>query len=214
MNILTKLPSIIPVFPLSNFIVFPNTTVPLNIFEPRYLKMTEDAMATNRLIGMIQPKKTGELKKPDLFDVGCVCRIISFNETEDGRYIIILKGLNRFNRINEIDNKKLYRELSVNYDLYTNDEKSGEENFEFSKIEKILEELKILFEKRGYKINWKDLEGQNVYQTLSALSMASPFSILEKQILLETKNLEDRQIKFEEILNTYNSSFSGLKTVQ
>ena len=214
MNILTKLPSIIPVFPLSNFIVFPNTTVPLNIFEPRYLKMTEDAMATNRLIGMIQPKKTGELKKPDLFDVGCVCRIISFNETEDGRYIIILKGLNRFNRINEIKNKKLYRELSVNYDLYTNDEKSGEENFEFSKIEKILEELKILFEKRGYKINWKDLEGQNVYQTLSALSMASPFSILEKQILLETKNLEERQTKFEEILNTYSSSFSGLKTVQ
>ena len=214
MNILTKLPSIIPVFPLSNFIVFPNTTVPLNIFEPRYLKMTEDAMATNRLIGMIQPKKTGELKKPDLFDVGCVCRIISFNETEDGRYIIILKGLNRFNRINEIDNKKLYRELSVNYDLYTNDEKSGEENFEFSKIEKILEELKILFEKRGYQINWKDLEGQNVYQTLSALSMASPFSILEKQILLETKNLEERQMKFEEILNTYSSSFSDLKTVQ
>ena len=214
MSILTKLPSIIPVFPLSNFIVFPNTTVPLNIFEPRYLKMTEDAMATNRLIGMIQPKRTGELKKPDLFDVGCVCRIVSFNETEDGRYIIILKGLNRFNRINEINNKKLYRELSVNYDLYTNDEKSGEENFEFSKIEKILEELKILFEKRGYQINWKDLEGQNVYQTLSALSMASPFSILEKQILLETKNLEERQMKFEEILNTYSSNFSGLKTVQ
>ena len=211
---MNKYPKKIPVFPLSNFIVFPNTTVPLNIFEPRYLKMTEDAMATNRLIGMIQPKKTGELKKPDLFDVGCVCRIISFNETEDGRYIIILKGLNRFNRINEIDNKKLYRELSVNYDLYTNDEKSGEENFEFSKIEKILEELKILFEKRGYQINWKDLEGQNVYQTLSALSMASPFSILEKQILLETKNLEERQMKFEEILNTYSSSFSGLKTVQ
>ena len=214
MIILTKLPSIIPVFPLSNFIVFPNTTVPLNIFEPRYLKMTEDAMATNRFIGMIQPKRTGELKKPDLFDVGCVCRIVSFNETEDGRYIIILKGLNRFNRINEINNKKLYRELSVNYDLYTNDEKSGEENFEFSKIEKILEELKILFEKRGYQINWKDLEGQNVYQTLSALSMASPFSILEKQILLETKNLEERQTKFEEILNTYSSSFSDLKTVQ
>ena len=133
MSILTKLPSIIPVFPLSNFIVFPNTTVPLNIFEPRYLKMTEDAMATNRLIGMIQPKRTGELKKPDLFDVGCVCRIVSFNETEDGRYIIILKGLNRFNRINEINNKKLYRELSVNYDLYTNDEKSGEKILNFQK---------------------------------------------------------------------------------
>ena len=204
----------IPVFPLSNFIVFPNTTVPLNIFEPRYLKMTEDAMASNRLIGMIQPKKTGDLKKPDLFNVGCVCRIISFNETDDGRYILILKGLNRFKKINEIENKKLYRELNVEYDLYKNDEKSDQEDFEFSKIKKILKELKLLFEKRGYQINWKDLEGQNVYQTLSALSMASPFSILEKQILLETKNLKERQLKFEEILNTYSTDFSNIKTVQ
>jgi len=214
MNISTKLPSIIPVFPLSNFIVFPNTTVPLNIFEPRYLKMTEDAMATNRLIGMIQPKKTGELKKPDLFDVGCVCRIVSFNETEDGRYIIILKGLSRFNRIDEIDNKKLYRELNVNYDLFPNENKLEQENVSFSKIEKILDELKILFQKRGYEINWKDLEGQNAYQTMSALSMASPFTILEKQILLETKNLEDRQLKFKEILNTYSSEFDNIKTLQ
>ena len=204
----------IPVFPLSNFIVFPNTTVPLNIFEPRYLKMTEDAMASNRLIGMIQPKKTGDSKKPDLFNVGCVCRIISFNETDDGRYILILKGLNRFKKINEIENKKLYRELNVDYDLYKNDEKSDQEDFEFSKIKKILKELKLLFEKRGYQINWKDLEGQNVYQTLSALSMASPFSILEKQILLETKNLEERQLKFEEILNTYSTDFLNIKTVQ
>ena len=214
MNISTKLPSIIPVFPLSNFIVFPNTTVPLNIFEPRYLKMTEDAMATNRIIGMIQPKKTGELKKPDLFDVGCVCRIVSFNETDDGRYIIILKGLSRFNRIDEIDNKKLYRELNVNYDLFPNENKLEQENVSFSKIEKILDELKILFQKRGYEINWKDLEGQNAYQTMSALSMASPFTILEKQILLETKNLEDRQLKFKEILNTYSSEFDNIKTLQ
>ena len=214
MNISINLPSIIPVFPLSNFIVFPNTTVPLNIFEPRYLRMIEDAMASNRLIGMIQPKKTSKLIKPDLFDVGCVCKIISFNETEDGRFIIILKGLNRFRKINEIENKKLYRELNVNYDLYNNDENSDQENFEFTKIEKILEELKILFKKHGYQINWKDLENQNVYQTLSALSMASPFSILEKQVLLETKNLEDRQLKFEEILNTYVSDFSNIKTIQ
>ena len=204
----------IPVFPLSNFIVFPNTTIPLNIFEPRYLKMTEDAMASNRLIGMIQYKKTGDLRNNDLFDVGCVCRIVSFNETEDGRYIIILKGLNRFKIINEIENKKLYREANVNYDLYKNDENSEKENFEFSKIQKILEELKLLFEKRGYKINWKDLEEQSVYQTLSALSMASPFTILEKQILLETKNLQERRIKFEEILKTYNTDFSNIKTVQ
>ena len=209
-----KYPKIIPVFPLSNFIVFPYTTVPLNIFEPRYLKMTEDAMSGDRLIGMIQPKKTGALKNPDLFDVGCVCRIISFNETEDGRYIIIIKGLNRFKIINEIQNDKLYREVNVDYESYLDDKNSEKDNFDFSKIEKILDELKLLFQKRGYQINWKDLEGQNVYQTLSALSMASPFSILEKQILLETKNLEDRKYKFEEILSTYSTDFSNLKTIQ
>ena len=211
---MNKFPNKIPVFPLSNFIVFPNTTVPLNIFEPRYLKMTEDAIASNRLIGMIQPKKIGDSKNPDLFDVGCICKIVSFNETEDGRYIIILKGLNRFKKINEIENKKIYRELNVDYNLYINDKNSEKEYFEFSKIEKILEELKLLFKKRGYEVNWNDLKGQSVYQTLSALSMASPFSILEKQILLETKNLEERQLKFKEILNTYSSDFSNIKTVQ
>ena len=214
MDISNNLPTKIPIFPLSNFIVFPNTTVPLNIFEPRYLQMIDDSMSTNRLIGMIQPKKTGDLKKPDLFDVGCVCRIISFNETDDGRYIIILKGLNRFNKVNEVKNTKLYRELDVNYKLYKNDEDPENEKFEFSKIKRILEELRVLFQKKGFNINWKDLEGQNVYQTLSALSMASPFSILEKQILLEAKNLEERQIKFEKILNTYNSDFSNIKTLQ
>ena len=211
---ITDLPKTIPVFPLSNFIIFPNTTVPLNIFEPRYLKMTEDAMSSNRLIGMIQPKKSGELKKPDLFEVGCVCRIVSFNETDDGRYIIILKGLNRFKIIKEVLNKKLYREVEVDYNIYGQDKNSENENLEFSKIKGILDELKILFEKRGYQINWKDLEGQNVYQTLSALSMASPFTIQEKQILLETKNLDERQSKFQEILKTYSSDFSNIKTVQ
>ena len=214
MDISNNLPTKIPIFPLSNFIVFPDTTVPLNIFEPRYIQMIDDSMWSNRLIGMIQPKKTYDLKKPDLFDVGCVCRIISFNETDDGRYIIILKGLNRFNKMSEIKNTKLYRELNVNYDFFKNDEYLEKENFEFSKIKKILHELKILFEKKGFQINWKDLEEQNVYQTLSALSMASPFSILEKQILLETKNLEEIQIKFEKILNTYDSDFSNTKTVQ
>tara|TARA_B100000003_G_C10880286_1_gene350882 strand:- start:105 stop:749 length:645 start_codon:yes stop_codon:yes gene_type:complete len=214
MDLSNNLPAKIPVFPLSNFIVFPETTVPLNIFEPRYLQMIDDAMSSNRLIGMIQPKKTGPLKKPDLFDVGCVCKIVSFNETEDGRYIIIIKGLNRFKKINEIKNDKNYRELNVNYSMYKNDEKSNSENFDFIKIKKILDELKILFEKRGYKVNWKDLEGQNVYQTLSAISMASPFSILEKQILLESKDLHERQIKFKEILSTYSTEFSNNKTVQ
>ena len=211
---MNKYPKKIPVFPLSNFIVFPYTTVPLNIFEPRYLKMTEDAMSGDRLIGMIQPKKSGQIKNPDLFDVGCACRIVSFNETDDGRYIIIIKGLNRFKIINEIKNDKLYREVNVNYELYESDNNSEKENFDFSKIDKILKELKLLFQKRGYQVNWKDLESQNVYQTLAALSMASPFTILEKQILLETKNLEERKNRFEEILSTYANDFSNINTIQ
>ena len=214
MDISNKLPRRIPIFPLSNFIVFPDTTVPLNIFEQRYIQMIDDSMTTNRLIGMIQPKKSIQSKIPDLFDVGCLCKITSFNETDDGRYIIILKGISRFNKEEEIENNKLYRELNVNYDLYSNDKEINSKNFKFKDLNKILTELKMLFEKKGYQINWKDLEKQNVYQTLSALSMASPFSIQEKQILLETKNLEDRKIKFEEILSTYNSVFSNTKTIQ
>jgi len=214
MDISKKLPTKIPIFPLSNFIVFPETTVPLNIFEPRYLEMINESMSSNRIIGMIQPKEKSNSKNPELFDVGCACKIISFNETDDGRYIIIIKGINRFKRINEIKNTKLFRELTVDYSNFINDKNSEEETFQFSKIGKILDELKILFEKRGYQINWKDLEKQNVYQTLSALSMASPFSILEKQILLESKNLEERKNKFEEILNTYDTEFSNFKTIQ
>ena len=214
MDISKKLPTKIPIFPLSNFIVFPNTTVPLNIFEQRYLEMVDDSMSSNRLIGMIQPKKTRTLLNPDLYDVGCVCRIVSFNETEDGRYIIILKGLSRFKKIKEIENKKIYRELNVSYNLFVNDMGNQKKDFEFSDISKLLEELKLLFHRRGYKISWKDLEKQSTYQTLSALSMASPFSIQEKQILLESKDLLERKVKFEEILRTYKTDFSNLKTIQ
>ena len=102
MNETTKLPSTIPIFPLSNFIIFPNTTVPLNIFEPRYIEMIDDSMKSHRLIGMIQPKKSGKLKKPDLYEVGCVGKITSFNETDDGRYLIIINGVSRFNIEKEI----------------------------------------------------------------------------------------------------------------
>ena len=106
MNI-QELPKTIPVFPLSNFIVFPETTVPLNIFEPRYIQMIDDSMKSDRIIGMIQPKKTGDTKKPDLFKIGCMGKITSFNETDDGRYLIILNGICRFKIMGEINNENL-----------------------------------------------------------------------------------------------------------
>ena len=208
------LPKKIPVFPLSNFIIFPKTTVPLNIFEPRYIQMIDDSMKSNRYIGMIQPKKTGDLKKPDLYNIGCVGKITSFNETEDGRYLIVLNGVCRYETINELSSNKLYRECEVNFKNFSNDLIEQKEQLSFSDLKQIFKDLKKLFESQGYQINWKDLENQSVEQTLNTLSMASPFTIEEKQILLETQNLTERKNKLEEILVTYtNYSFTN-KTIQ
>ncbi len=208
------LPNILPVFPLSNFIIFPRTTVPLNIFEPRYIQMVDKSMQSNRIIGMIQPKKTGELKKPDLHKIGCAGKITSFNETEDGRYLIVLNGICRFKIIGEVNNKNLYRECEVQYDEFYEDlvEKSYE--IKFSDLKLIFQNLKGLFKKQGYEINWKDIEKQSLDQTINTLSMASPFSLEEKQVLLESKDLTIRKEKLEEILNTYILDNFNNKTLQ
>ena len=201
-----KFPNKIPIFPLSNFIIFPNTTVPLNIFEPRYIQMVDDCMKGNRLIGIVQPKKTGDLKKPNLYEVGCIGKITNFNETEDGRYLIALNGICRYEIVNELANDKLYRECKINFDNYINDLKeNNKEEIKFADLKLIFNDIKNLFKKQGYLINWKDLEKQTLYQTINALSMVSPFSLEEKQILLETKTLVERKKKLEEILKTYIS---------
>jgi len=198
-----ELPNRIPVFPLSNFIIFPKATVPLNIFEERYIEMVDDSMRGTRMIGMIQPKKTLNNSVPELHEVGCLGRITSFNETEEGRYFIIINGLNRFKIVNEISNNKLYREFNVSYDEFENDKKLNDEEIKFSDLELIFKNLKKLFQKNGYIINWKEIEKQNLEQTINTLSMASPFSIEEKQALLESKDISSRKFKLEEILKTY-----------
>ena len=197
-------PKIIPVFPLSNFIIFPNATVPLNIFEQRYLDMVNDSMKSDKLIGMIQPKNSkNKDDMPDLYDVGCLGKITSFRETEDGRYLIELKGEVRFQIINEINTDKKYRSVEVNYNDYLNDLSDEKEKLNFSDLELIFKDLKSLFDKRGFIINWKALEKQSLNETINALAMASPFSLEEKQILLEAKNLNVRKNKIAEILKTY-----------
>ena len=201
---MNNFPKIIPVFPLSNFIIFPNTTVPLNIFEPRYLDMVNDSMKSNKLIGMIQPKNSKiENGIPELHNVGCLGKITSFRETEDGRFLIELKGKIRFHIINEINSDKKYRSVEVNYNDYSNDLSDEKEKLNFSDLELIFKDLKSLFEKRGFIINWKALEKQSLNETINALAMASPFSLEEKQILLEAKNLDVRKDKIAEILKTY-----------
>ena len=195
LNIMKKedLPDILPVFPLSNFIIFPRTTVPLNIFEPRYIQMVDQSMKSNRIIGMIQPKKTGELKKPDLYKVGCAGKITSFNETDDGRYLIILNGICRFKVMDEVDSDNLYRECEVKYEDFSNDLVEKTNEIKFSDLKMIFYNLKGLFKKQGYEINWNEIEKQSLDQTINTLSMASPFSLEEKQVLLESKDLNMRK---------------------
>ncbi len=200
-----ELPITIPVFPLSNFIIFPKTTVPLNIFEPRYIEMINESMKTNKLIGMIQPKSidNNDSLLPKLHQTGCLGKITSFKETDDGRYLIDLKGIIRFKISEEVKPLKSYRRYQVNYDAYLNDLSEKKEDLKFSDLELIFKDLKSLFEKRGFIINWKALEKQSLDETINALAMASPFSLEEKQVLLETVTLNLRKNKIAEILSTY-----------
>ena len=210
-----ELPKILPIFPLSNFIIFPKTTVPLNIFEPRYIDMINDSMKSNKLIGMIQPKRTAEnLSPPILHNIGCLGKITSFRETEDKRFIIELKGLIRFKILKEIKTSKKYRECEVSFDNFNHDLDDKIEDLKFSDLELIFKDLKSLFEKRGFIINWKELEKQSLDETINALAMASPFSLEEKQILLEAKNLSVRKNKIAEILSTYTYDVFNNTTIQ
>tara|TARA_B100000795_G_C22772514_1_gene428513 strand:- start:1142 stop:1780 length:639 start_codon:yes stop_codon:yes gene_type:complete len=207
------LPKIIPIFPLSNFIIFPNTTVPLNIFEPRYVEMINDSIKTNKMIGLVQPKRNKINSIPDLHDVGCLGKIINFKDV-DGRYLIELSGLTRFNITKEIKNNKPYRECEINFEDFITDLKLPKEELKFSDIELIFKDLKSLFEKKGYLINWKSLEKQDLNETINALAMASPFSLEEKQVLLESKNLQARKNKIAEILRTYSFDNYENTTIQ
>ena len=209
------LPAQIPVFPLSNFIIFPKATVPLNIFEPRYVDMINDSMKSNKAIGMIQPKNSINVNNdPVLHEVGCLGKITSFKETDDGRYLIELKGIIRFQNIEELKTEKKYRVLNVNYENFIQDLRSKKEDLKFSDLELIFKDLKSLFEKRGFIINWKALEKQSLDESINALAMASPFSLEEKQVLLEAKNLDVRKNKIAEILSTYTYDIYDNTTIQ
>ena len=210
------LPKSLAVFPLSNFIIFPRTSVPLNIFEPRYIDMINDSMKSNKLIGMIQPKNLKEQNNidPDLHEIGCMGKIKSFRESEDGRFLIELKGIIRFQITHEIKSNKKYRECEVDFKSYYEDLLQKKEELKFTDLELIFKDLKSLFEKKGFIINWKALEKQNLDETVNALAMASPFTIEEKQVLLEAKNLDARKTKISEILSTYTFDQYNNTTIQ
>ena len=210
------LPKKISIFPLSGAVLFPQTQLPLNLFEPRYVQMLNDSLATpHKLIGMIQPRNlSDEQSIPKLHNIGCLGKIVSFKETEDGRYLVELKGLIRFEIIEEIKSDKKYREFEVNFQNFYQDLSEKKEELKFSDLELIFKDLKSLFEKRGFIINWKELEKQSLDETINALAMASPFSLEEKQVLLEAKNLDIRKNKIAEILSTYTHDVFNNTTLQ
>ncbi len=214
MSKINDLPDKISVFPLSNFIFFPKTSAPLNIFEPRYIQMINESIKSNRMIGMIQPKGISNLKEPELFRVGSLGKISSFNEIDDGRYLIVLNGITRFNIIEEINNGKLFREFKINYKGFENDTNDEKEDINLSDLNLIFNNLKNIFDRQGYIINWSELENQSLNQTIDTLSMAAPFSKEEKQMLLEAKNLEFRKKKLEQIIKLYTSDNFSNKTLQ
>ena len=213
---MNNLPKKIPIFPLSNFIIFPKTTVPLNIFEPRYVDMVNDCMKSNKLIGMVQPKKQKNNTKEndELHDVGCLGKITSFKEVENDRFLIELKGVIRFKTLNEVTSDKKYREFEISFQDYFDDLNDEKVELKFSDLELIFRDLKDLFQKRGFIINWKELEKQSLDETINALAMASPFTLEEKQALLEAKNLNLRKVKISEILTTYTFDQYNNTTIQ
>ena len=206
-----KFPKQIPVFPLSGVIYFPRTNLPLNIFEDRYLDLVNDSFRSDKLMGMVQSKKENSL----VYKVGCLGKISDYQETSDGRVIINLTGITRFEITKEIINEKRYREFEVDYkkfnqDLLVTNEK--EKNYDSNRF---TEKIKKFFEKNGLMINWKEFEKLDETQKINTLSMIAPISNEEKQKLLETVTLSDKTNTLLDIVKfySYDNSFDN-ETVQ
>jgi|TARA_B110000438_G_scaffold255998_1_gene263172 Lon protease-like protein len=217
MNSQKNLPNILPIFPLSNFIFFPKTSVPLNIFEPRYLEMINDSLKKDKLIGIIQPKhkkNNEQIKQHDLYSIGCVGKIVSCDETDDKRILLVLNGISRFEITEEITTDKLYRQCKVDFSKFKNDIIEEKNKPEVLELNLIFNDLKYFFQKKGYELDWKELKKQNIDQAINSLCMIAPFSLEEKQILLESDKINDRKNKLKEILNIYSKSDIEIKTIQ
>ena len=191
-----KLPNKIPVFPLRSAIFFPETNLPLNIFEPRYLKMVEKAIKSNGVIGMIQSKEVDG----EVFEVGCLGKINDHKRTEDGRILINLYGLSRFKISEEIKNDEPFREFLVSYDFFKNDINQNDP-INTDSFNKFIENSKKLFDKQGMTLNWVELSKLKKSQQIYTLVMISPFSVIEKQKLLEVPQVNDIAKTFVQITN-------------
>ena len=198
----TKFPDVIPIFPLKGVVMFPDTYLPLNIFEPRYLKMIDKAISNeNRLIGMIQPMNSNE--KDDtlsLYRIGCAGKIIKFEETDDNRYLITLKGLMRFNLISEKPNDQEFREANINWENFSNDLNTNLKSADFSTLKLT---LKKFFKIKNIRANMDIIDTFNEYNFVDQITMICPLANNEKQLLLETTSISKRNKLLQTILDSY-----------
>ena len=190
-----NLPKKISIFPLSGAIFFPRTNLPLNIFEKRYVSMVEDALKGEKCIGMVQSKKVGG----EVYKVGCLGKIDRYEKTSDGRILINLKGLSRFRIDEEIYNDKLYREFIVNYDEFLDDANLKENKVKNEILEKLINNSKKYFYQQGVLIDWKEISKLKTFEQVYTIAMISPFSVSEKQKLLEVPELNETAKTLNEI---------------
>ena len=195
-----KLPNIIPIFPLSGIIFFPETNLPLNIFEPRYLALLKDCINSNKYMGMIQVKKSSS----DVYSVGCLGKVTEHKKTRDGRMVVNLTGITRFEIKTEINNDKIYREFEVTYQKFSEDlEKEKKLLLMNEKIEEIFKKTKIFFKKNGLLLNWKQFEKLDQDQKINTLAMIAPISNEEKQTILESVHINSKTTVLSEIIEFY-----------
>ncbi|MBB4212523.1 hypothetical protein EV659_1114 [Rhodothalassium salexigens DSM 2132] len=185
------LPTVFPIFPLSGAVLFPRATMPLNIFEPRYLDMVRDAQAGAGIIGMIQPRDAGGPGDPPVFDVGCAGRLDRVEETGDGRLLIALEGLCRFRVVEELTCTTLYRQVSADFTPFLSDLEPPAAHGTVDR-ERLLALLKAYLDDRGLEAEWDALHRIDDETLVSALAMLCPFDTPEKQALLEEPTLTGR----------------------
>ncbi len=208
-----NLPNNIAIFPLSNAVFFPRTVLPLNIFEDRYIQLINDCMKETRMFGMVQPKtKFG--KSPEVYRIGCLGKIVSFNETLDKRFVVSLSGITRFRIKEELDNDKLYRKFKVDYSEFIDDLDEQKNTLIDYDKNYLLNKIKVFFEKINYSINHKELSKLNLDQLISTLCMIAPFSVEEKQKLIETIKVENKVKVLDDIIKFNSFEFSENNTVQ
>ncbi|MDP2116982.1 MAG: LON peptidase substrate-binding domain-containing protein [Brevundimonas sp.] len=201
------LPQVIPVFPLPGAILLPRGQLPLNIFEPRYLNMVDDAMAGDRIIGMVQPHG-GPQRLPGLSPVGCAGRITSFAETSDGRYLITLTGCARFRLASEMPTRTPYRQIRADFAPFEADLSAPPVDDVGLDRDSLLDALRAYLETRGLDIDWDTAETAPPEALINSLSMALPFDPPEKQALLEAASLTDRSAVLTALL-TIDAAVDG-----